>query len=169
MHVITPDLARVAYGNEEIAIRAEQQGLRKGPGLSYGKGNDFDGIGASNMKSVHTRFVIVVVLLAPLHVAAQNTAPSLNSNASANGLRSHHSQCSNETLQGRYAFRSEATPVSGGKRLNLALIEFHGSVQGPIIAKEDGSEYYFLRTNPANLMLAGTGTRINRSRSDEHH
>jgi len=118
--------------------------------------------------------------------------------------------CSNETLHGKYAFRSEATPVSGGKRLNLALLEFHGdgsysnlgftvntngvittgtltanyqinadcsgqllnpdgSVQGPIITKEDGSEFYFLRTNPADLMLVGTGTRIDRSRSHEQN
>jgi hypothetical protein len=34
--------------------------------------------------------------------------------------------CSNETLRGTYAFRSDATPTTGGKRLNLALIEFHG-------------------------------------------
>lgn len=37
-----------------------------------------------------------------------------------------HAACSNETLQGRYAFRTEADPISGGKRLNLALLEFHG-------------------------------------------
>jgi hypothetical protein len=34
--------------------------------------------------------------------------------------------CDNSTLQGRYAFRSEASPVAGGRRLNLALLEFHG-------------------------------------------
>ena len=113
--------------------------------------------------------------------------------------------CSTETLHGRYAFRSEASPVSGGRRLNLALLEFHGdgtysnlgftvntdgvittgtltakyqisancsgqvlnpdgSEQGPIITKEDGSEFYFLRTNPADLMLVATGTRIDSKR-----
>ena len=34
--------------------------------------------------------------------------------------------CSNEILRGTYAFRSEANPTTGGKRLNLALLEFHG-------------------------------------------
>lgn len=34
--------------------------------------------------------------------------------------------CSNETLRGAYAFRSEANPTTGGKRLNLALLKFHG-------------------------------------------
>jgi hypothetical protein len=118
--------------------------------------------------------------------------------------------CSNETLRGMYAFRSEATPVSGGKRLNLALLEFHGdgtysnlgytvnsngvittgtltanyqinancsgqllnpdgSVQGPIITKTEGSEFYFLRTNPPDLLLVGTATKIDRSRLDEQH
>ena len=38
----------------------------------------------------------------------------------------HAGDCSNETLRGAYAFRSEANPTTGGKRLNLALIEFHG-------------------------------------------
>jgi hypothetical protein len=109
--------------------------------------------------------------------------------------------CSNETLRG--TFRSEANPTTGGKRLNLALIEFHGdgtytnlgftvnnngvismgtltalyrinadcsgvllnpdgSEQGPVIVHEDGSEFYFLRTNPPTLMLVGTGTKVNR-------
>jgi len=161
------------------------------------------------MRSLHTRFAIGMALLMLLLVAAQKTSSSLNSSASANAPR-HQSRCSNATLEGRYAFRSEASPVSGGRRLNLALIEFHGdgtysnlgftvntdgvistgtlianyevnadcsgrllnpdgSVQGPIITKEDGSEFYFLRTNPANLMLVGTGTRINRTQSDEQH
>ena len=116
--------------------------------------------------------------------------------------------CDNATLHGRYAFRSEASPNSGGRRLNLALVEFHGdgtydnlgftantdgvvvtgtlaaryqvnadcsgsllnpdgSVAGPIITKEDGSEFYFLRTNPATLMLVGTGTRIERNRNGD--
>ena len=34
---------------------------------------------------------------------------------------------SNETLRSTYGFRSEANPTSGGKRLNVALIEFHGA------------------------------------------
>ena len=109
--------------------------------------------------------------------------------------------CDNATLNGKYAFRSEASPTAGGRRLNLALLEFHGdgtysnlgftaitdgvvltgtltaryeinadcsgsllnldgSVQGPIIVLEDGSEFYFLRSAPATLMLTGTGTRI---------
>jgi hypothetical protein len=113
--------------------------------------------------------------------------------------------CDDSTLQGRYAFRSEASPVAGGRRLNLALLEFHGdgtytnlgfttntdgtiatgtlvanyqidadcrgrllnsdgTEQGPVIVKEDGTEFYFLRTAPATLMLAGTGTRIGRQR-----
>jgi hypothetical protein len=175
--------------------------------------NDFDGKGELHMKSLHTQFAIRVALLTLLTlllVATQNTSPSLNSTASGNALRSPQAGCSNWTLQGRYALRSEASPVSGGRRLNLALLEFHGdgtysnlgftvntdgvistgtltanyevnancsgqllnpdgSVQGPIITKEDGSEFYFLRTNPANLLLVGTGTRINRSRSDEQH
>jgi len=116
--------------------------------------------------------------------------------------------CSNRTLQGTYAFRSEASPTSGGRRLNLALIEFHGdgtytnlgftantdgvvatgtltalyninadcsgvllnpdgSVQGPVIAHEDGSEFYFLRTNPSTLMLVGTGTKVTRGHGDK--
>ena len=166
------------------------------------------------MKSLYTRFAIRVALLTLLTlllVATQNTSPSLNATASGNTLTSRQG-CSNETLQGRYAFRSEASPVSGGRRLNLALLELNGdgtysnlgftvntdgvistgtltanyevnadctgqflnpdgSVQGPLITKEDGSEFYFLRTNPANLLLVGTGTRINgtRSRSDEQH
>ncbi len=115
--------------------------------------------------------------------------------------------CSNETLRGTYAFRSEANPTTGGKRLNLALIEFHGdgtytnlgftvitngvistgtltalyrinadcsgvllnpdgSEQGPVIVHEDGSEFYFLRTNPSTLMLVGTGTRVSRGHAD---
>jgi hypothetical protein len=120
---------------------------------------------------------------------------------------------SNETLRGRYAFRSEANPTTGGKRLNLALIEFHGdgtytnlrftvnnngvistgtltalyrinadcsgvllnpdgSEQGPVIVHEDGSEFYFLRTNPPTLMLVVPerrsvgGTRIQRIGAD---
>jgi hypothetical protein len=108
--------------------------------------------------------------------------------------------CSNESLRGRYAFRSEASPISGGRRLNLALLEFHGdgtysnlgftvnidgvvttgtlmaryqvlnldgSEQGPLIVKEDGEEFYFLRTNPAALMLVGIGTRVNRTQRQE--
>jgi hypothetical protein len=116
--------------------------------------------------------------------------------------------CSNESLRGRYAFRSEASPISGGRRLNLALLEFHGdgtysnlgftvntdgvvttgtlmaryqinadcsgqvlnldgSEQGPLIVKEDGEEFYFLRTNPAALMLVGIGTRVNRTPRQE--
>ena len=115
--------------------------------------------------------------------------------------------CSNETLRGRYAFRSDANPTTGGKRLNLALLEFHGdgtytnlgftvdtngvittgtltalyhinadcsgvlinpdgSEQGPVIVLEDGSEFYFLRTNPSTLMLVGTGTKVNRGHED---
>ena len=115
----------------------------------------------------------------------------------------HHGDdaCSNETLSGTYAFRTDAHPTTGGERLNLALIRFHGDgtfdnlgfttntdgvvahgtvsglyivnndcsgffldlagvEQGPFIVKSDGSEYYFLRTNPSSLMLAGTGTRV---------
>ena len=165
------------------------------------------------MKSLYTRFAIRVALLTLITlflVATQNTSPSLNSTVSGNALNSPQAGCSNWTLQGRYAFRSEASPVSDGRRLNLALLEFHGdgtysnlgattntdgvistrtltalyevnadcsgqflnldgSVQGPIITKEDGSEFYFLRTNPADLLLVGTGTRITRSRSDEQH
>jgi hypothetical protein len=115
--------------------------------------------------------------------------------------------CSNKTLQGTYAFRSEANPTSGGKRLNLSLIEFHGdgtytnlgftvntdgvvstgtltalysinadcsgvllnpdgSQQGPVIVHEDGSEFYFLRTNPSTLMLVGTGTKVSRGHEE---
>ena len=111
--------------------------------------------------------------------------------------------CDDSTLQGRYAFRSEASPVAGGRRLNLALIEFNGdgtydnlgftvntdgtittgtlsanyqinadcsgrlinpdgTDQGPVIVKEDGTEFYFLRTAPSTLMLVGTGTRVGR-------
>jgi hypothetical protein len=116
--------------------------------------------------------------------------------------------CSNKTLRGTYAFRSEASPTTGGRRLNLSLIEFHGdgtytnlgftvntdgvistgtltalysinadcsgvllnpdgSVQGPVIVHEDGSEFYFLRTNPSTLMLVGTGTKIRHRQEDE--
>jgi hypothetical protein len=115
--------------------------------------------------------------------------------------------CSNETLRGTYAFRSEANPTTGGKRLTLALIEFHGdgtytnlgfvvnnngeisrgtltalysinadcsgvllnpdgSEQGPVIVHEDGSQFYFMRTNPSTLMLAGTGTKVSRGHDD---
>jgi hypothetical protein len=126
---------------------------------------------------------------------------------SALGLTSHdRADCDNSTLQGRYAFRSEASPVAGGRRLNLALLEFHGdgtydnlgftvntdgtittgtlsanyqinadcsgrlinadgTDQGPVIVREDGTEFYFLRTAPATLMLVGTGTRIERHRN----
>jgi hypothetical protein len=109
----------------------------------------------------------------------------------------------------QYAFRSEANPTTGGKRLNLALLEFHGdgtysnlgftvnnngvistgtldalysinadcsgtllnpdgSEQGPVIVEENGSEFYFLRTNPSTLMLVGTGTKVNRGRVPDH-
>ena len=115
-----------------------------------------------------------------------------------------HADCDNSTLNGRYAFRSEASPTTGGRRLNLSLLEFHGdgtydnlgftvntdgtittgtlsaryqinancsgnllnpdgSVQGPIIVKKNGSEFYFLRTTPPELMLVGTGSRIERN------
>lgn len=127
--------------------------------------------------------------------------------AALSTTRAHaaHANCDNSSLHGRYAFRSEASPTGGGRRLNLALLEFNGdgtyanfgftaitdgvvttgtlaanyqinadcsgslvnpdgSVQGPIIVKEDGDEFYFLRTNPASLMLAATGTRIDRHR-----
>ena len=118
--------------------------------------------------------------------------------------------CSDETLRGRYAFRSEANPTTGGKRLNLAFLEFHGdgtyanlgfvvndngtistgtlvanyhinadcsghlinpdgSEQGPVIVKDNGSEFYFLRTNPAILMLVGTGTKINAHAGEHEH
>ena len=125
---------------------------------------------------------------------------------SALGLTPREStECDDSTLQGRYAFRSEASPVAGGRRLNLALLEFHGdgtytnlgftvntdgtiatgtlvanyqinadcrghllnadgTEQGPVVVKEDGTEFYFLRTAPATLMLVGTGTRIGRPR-----
>jgi hypothetical protein len=116
--------------------------------------------------------------------------------------------CSNKTLRGTYAFRSEASPTTGGRRLNLSLIEFHGdgtytnlgftvntdgvistgtlsalysinadcsgvllnpdgSQQGPVIVHEDGSEFYFLRTNPSTLMLVGTGTKVSQRHVDE--
>jgi hypothetical protein len=42
-----------------------------------------------------------------------------------------------------------------------------GSEQGPLIVKEDGEEFYFLRTNPAALMLVGIGTRVNRTQRQE--
>jgi hypothetical protein len=118
-----------------------------------------------------------------------------------------HAECDSSTLHGRYAFRSEASPTTGGRRLNLALVRFNGdgtydnlgftantdgtiatgtvsatyqinadcsgtflnpdgSVAGPIIVAEDGSEFYFLRTNPSTLMLVGTGTRIERKKHD---
>jgi hypothetical protein len=128
---------------------------------------------------------------------------------SALGVTSRdRANCDDSTLQGRYAFRSEASPVAGGRRLNLALLEFHGdgtydnlgftansdgtitrgtltanyqinpdcsgrllnldgSEQGPLIVKADGTEFYFLRTAPATLMLAGTGTRIDRRRNGD--
>jgi hypothetical protein len=132
--------------------------------------------------------------------AAFDSATLSTANAHA-----HHAKCDNSSLHGRYAFRSEASPTGGGRRLNLALLEFNGdgtyanlgftvvtdgvvatgtlaanyqinsdcsgsllnpdgSVQGPIIVKEDGDEFYFLRTNPASLMLTATGTRIDRHR-----
>lgn len=113
-----------------------------------------------------------------------------------------HAECSNETLRGRYALRTDASPIEGGRRQNLALINFHGNgdytnegytvnnngvisrgtleakyqitknctgqfleldgvtEQGDIIVLENGKELYFLRTNPANLMLTGVATRI---------
>lgn len=125
---------------------------------------------------------------------------------SALGLTSRdRADCDDSTLKGRYAFRSEASPVAGGRRLNLALLEFHadgtydnlgftanadgtittgtltanyrinpdcsgrllnpdGTDQGPLIVKENGTEFYFLRTVPSTLMLAGTGTRVDRGR-----
>ena len=45
-------------------------------------------------------------------------APGLAPNA--------HAKCSNATLSGRYALRTDASPVEGGRRQNLALINFHG-------------------------------------------
>ena len=42
-----------------------------------------------------------------------------------------------------------------------------GTDQGPVIVKENGKEFYFLRTNPADLMLVGTGTRIERHRKQK--
>jgi hypothetical protein len=136
----------------------------------------------------------------PLAVLAGFCVLGFTDNASA------EQNCDNATLHGRYAFRSEASPTAGGRRLNLALVEFHGdgtydnlgftantdgvvvtgtlastykvnadcsgslfnpdgSVAGPLITKEDGSEFYFLRTNPATLMLVGIGTRIERNRN----
>ena len=115
--------------------------------------------------------------------------------------------CSDKSLRGTYAFRTEASPTTGGRRLNLALLDFHGdgtytnlgftvntdgvittgtltalyvinadcsgflvnrdgSIQGPVIALEDGSEFYFLRTDRATQMLVGTGTRTTRGRED---
>jgi hypothetical protein len=132
-------------------------------------------------------------------------AVSLTTSLASNALAE---DCSNRTLRGTYAFRSEATPTTGGRRLNLALIEFHGdgtysnlgftvntdgviatgtlnalysinadcsgvllnpdgSVQGPVIVHEDGSEFYFLRTNPSTLMLVATGTRVSRGHEDK--
>jgi len=127
------------------------------------------------------------------------------------GLASNaHADCSNETLRGNYALRTDATPTTGGRRQNLALLRFNGngtydnlgftvnfsgvvttgtlsaryvvnpdcsgallnpdgSVQGPIITKENGREFYFLRSNPADLMLTGTGTRIDRMDNNGHH
>jgi hypothetical protein len=64
------------------------------------------------------------------------------------------------TLTGNYEVKADCS----GQTLNP-----DGSVAAVFITKEDGSEFYFLRTNPANLMLVGTGTRINRSQSDEQH
>jgi hypothetical protein len=116
--------------------------------------------------------------------------------------------CDDSTLHGRYAWRTEASPVTGGRRLNLALLEFHGdgtytnlgytvitdgvvttgtltanyqvnadcsgrllnpdgTDQGPLVVKEDGSEFYFIRTNPSTLMLVGTGTRVERHRNKD--
>lgn len=40
------------------------------------------------------------------------------------------------------------------------LLNPDGTIQGPIIVKENGQEYYFLRTNPSELMLSATATRI---------
>jgi len=115
--------------------------------------------------------------------------------------------CSDKTLRGTYAFRTEASPTTGGRRLNLALLDFHGdgtytnlgftvntdgvittgtltalyvinadcrgflvnndgSIQGPVIALEDGSEFYFLRTDRSTQMLVGTGTRTTRGHED---
>ena len=116
--------------------------------------------------------------------------------------------CSNKTLRGTYAFRTEASLTTGGRRLNLALLDFHGdgtytnlgftvntdgvittggnlsflysvnadcrgfllnpdgSEQGPLIALEDGSEFYFLRTDRPTQMLVGTGTRVHQGHDD---
>src|SRR4029450_3877511 len=52
--------------------------------------------------------------------------------------------------------------VKGGSDLNL-----DGSVQGPIIALEDGSKFYFLRAAPSTLMLVGTGTGGEKKSKDE--
>ncbi len=153
-----------------------------------------------NLKNSPIAFASLLFLIGLLAIVT-----STRSHAQISG---NQAQCSNETLRGRYAFRSEATPISGGKRLYLALLEFHGdgtysnlgftvnnngvittgtltalyeinadcrgqllnpdgSVQGPIITKKDGSEFYFLRTNPSDLLLAGSGTKIDRSSSDE--
>jgi hypothetical protein len=113
-----------------------------------------------------------------------------------------HADCSNATLSGRYALRTDASPTTGGRRQVLALINYHGNgnytnegftvnnngvisrgtleakyqinsnctgklleldgvtEQGDIIVSENGRELYFLRTNPANLMLTGVAPRV---------
>src|SRR5262245_9865546 len=44
------------------------------------------------------------------------------------GLASNaQADCSNETLRGNYALRTDATPTTGGRRQNLALLRFNGN------------------------------------------
>jgi hypothetical protein len=44
------------------------------------------------------------------------------------GLASNaQADCSNETLHGNYALRTDATPTTGGRRQNLALLRFNGN------------------------------------------
>src|SRR5215471_18569764 len=52
-----------------------------------------------------------------------SAAMSLTIGLASNALAG---DCSNKTLQGSYAWRTEASPTAGGRRLNLALLDFHG-------------------------------------------
>jgi hypothetical protein len=148
--------------------------------------------------------IVAVVFVTGIQNSVKADAISVwNPNGITAATKADDDPCDNSTLNGRYAFRSEASPTVGGRRLNLALLEFHGdgtysnlgftaitdgvvltgtlaaryeinadcsgrllnpdgSVQGPIIVLGDGSEFYFLRTEPATLMLTGTGTKVHK-------
>jgi hypothetical protein len=90
--------------------------------------------------------------LALLEFHGDGTYDNLGFTANADGT------IATGTLTANY----QVNPDCSGRLLNP-----NGTDQGPLIVKEDGTEFYFLRTVPATLMLAGTGTRVDRGRKGD--